>query len=223
MNLIQESYQRLFPDKPFNYIAELEYNRRLADFNANIKLQHNTIKLSLNLQWKDIDDEIKMGLIQSLLLKILKQKQHTPNIELYNNFIKNIHILTPKTLSDPKLQSSFQRINEQFFHNQLEQPNLSWGQNAVRKLASYNFHNDSIVVSSVFRDASQEMIDYLVYHELLHKFHKFRHRNGRSSFHSKAFRYDERQFPHYERIEREINRYVRAGRKMQGRAWWRLF
>ena len=75
MDLIPESFQRLFPDKPFFYQSEMQYNRRLSDFNANIRLHNNTIAVNLNLQWKDIDNEIKIGLIQTLLLKILHQKK----------------------------------------------------------------------------------------------------------------------------------------------------
>ncbi len=49
MNLIQESFSRLFPDKEFSYQTEMEYNRRLADFNANIFLYNNKIRVNLNL------------------------------------------------------------------------------------------------------------------------------------------------------------------------------
>ncbi|MDP3734239.1 MAG: hypothetical protein Q8R37_03340, partial [Nanoarchaeota archaeon] len=73
MDLIQESFQRLFPEQEFRYKTAMEYNRRLSHFNANVKLEYNTLSVNLNLQWKDIDDEIKIGLIQHLLLKILKQ------------------------------------------------------------------------------------------------------------------------------------------------------
>ena len=80
MNLIQESYQRLFPEKEFLYQSGIEYNRRLSDFNANIKLYKNKISVNMNLQWKDIDNEIKIGLIQSLLLKILRKKGNSINM-----------------------------------------------------------------------------------------------------------------------------------------------
>ena len=89
MNLIQESYQRLFPDQLFSYQTKLGYNRRLGDFNANVRLHQNIIEINLNLQWKDIDNEIKIGLIQHLLLKVFKKKTTTSNITLYNNFVKN--------------------------------------------------------------------------------------------------------------------------------------
>ncbi|MFH1276272.1 MAG: hypothetical protein ABIH82_04105 [Candidatus Woesearchaeota archaeon] len=220
MDLIQESYQRLFPEKEFSYITKLEYNRRLSAFNANIKLHRDTIFINLNLQWKDIDNEIKIGLMQHLLLKIFKKKnktnimQNTSNIALYNNFVRNIPLLTPKTKTDWVLEASFERVNEKFFQKEMEKPNLTWGQNSKRKLASYNFHDDTVSVSTLFKDAREEVLDYLMYHELLHKYHKFKHNNGRSAFHTTAFRKDEKQYPHFNEIEKEINLIIRGKRSL---------
>jgi len=222
MNLIQESFIRLFPDKPFSYQTEIEYNRRLSDFNANIIKRKEIIHLHLNLQWKDIDDEIKIGLIQHLLLKVFKSKKRTTsNIELYNNFIKNIPLLTEKTKTHPVLEDSFKRVNEQFFQNELEPTNLTWGQDSFRKLASYNFHSDTITVSTIFKESRQEVRDYLMYHEMLHKHHKFRSKNGRSAFHTREFRKDEQSYPNYKLIEKEIEGIIGAKRKP--RSFWKFF
>lgn len=219
MNLIQASYQRLFPDTELPYQTVMEYNRRLSDFNANIRLTRNTLSLHLNLQWKDIDEEIKIGLVQHLLLRVLKKKGNTPNIDLYHHFIRNIPTLMPKTKNDHILESSFQRINEQFFQNHIEQPNLEWGTNSFRKLASYNFHNDTITVSTLFTDARAEILDYIMYHEMLHKHHKFRHTNGRSAFHTREFRDAEHAYPDHELIEKEITNIVRL--KKGHESWWK--
>ena len=220
MNLIQTSYQRLFPDTQLPYQTAMEYNRRLSDFNANIRLSRNTLFLHLNLQWKDIDEEIKIGLVQHLLLRILKKKGNTPNIDLYHNFIRNIPTLMPKTKNDQMLESSFVRINHQFFQNHVEQPNLEWGTNSFRKLASYNFHNDTITVSTLFTDARAEILDFLMYHEMLHKHHKFKHHNGRSSFHTREFREAEHAYPDHEMIEKEITAILRQKRRRT--SWWRF-
>ncbi len=212
MDIIQESFQRLFPDKECSYTYELEYNRRLSSFNANIRRQGNTIQVNLNLQWKDIDQEIKIGLIQHLLLKILKAKGHTQNIDLYHHFVKNIPLMTPKVRGDEMLEASFQRVNGQFFSTMMEQPNLCWGTDSRRKLAHYNFHDDTITVSTIFQQAKIELLDAVMYHELLHKQHQFSHRNGRSSFHSPAFREDERRFPNHDAVEKEIQQLARKKR-----------
>jgi len=220
MNLIEESYTRLFPNQELPYTTYLEYNKRLADFNANIKLEVNHLSLHLNLQWKDIDKEIKIGLVQSLILKILKKRTTTPNIDLYNNFIKQIPLLTPKTETDPILEASFHRLNEQFFFNQMEKPNLKWGKDSHRKLAHYNFHDDSVTVSTLFKETPQEILDYLMYHELLHKKHQFNHKNGRSSFHSPAFKEDEAQYPQYKDREQDITGIIRKKKRVRFWNWF---
>ena len=218
MNLIQESFQRLYPHQEFSYLTKLGYNRRLGDFNANVRLHKNTIEINLNLQWKDIDNEIKIGLIQHLLLKVFKNKKNTTqNIELYNNFVKNIAILTPKTKSNPTLVLSFWRVNERLFDNQLEQPNLTWGQASYRKLAGYNFHNDTVTVSTIFQNEKEEVLDYLMYHELLHKHHKFKHKNGRSSYHDREFKQAERLYPHYKKIEETINGIIKKKKRTRNK------
>ncbi|MFA6461485.1 MAG: SprT-like domain-containing protein [Candidatus Woesearchaeota archaeon] len=212
-NLIQQAFSRLFPDKEFLYETELNYNLRLSDFNSNIRFTPRKIIINMNLQWKDIDDEIKIGLIQSLLLKMFKKKVNSPNIDLYNNFVKNIPILTPKTKTDVQLESAFHRVNQQFFESKLELPNLTWGSDSRRKLASYNFHEDIIVVSTIFKNSSEHILDYLMYHEMLHKWQKFEQKNGRSAFHTKEFREAERKYPNYPEVEKEIQSIIRDSKK----------
>ncbi len=209
MNLIQEAYSRLFPGKEFPFAAKLSYNLRLSDFNSNLRYYQDHLEVNLNLQWKDIDDEIKIGLIQTLLLKVLKQKKNTQNIELYHNFLKNIPLLTSKNKSDPQLDASFRRVNQQFFEGKLEKPNLEWGSDSHRKLASYNLHRDTVTFSTLFREAPLEMIDYLMYHELLHKLQQFTHKNGRSFFHTREFRKEEKKYPDYENMEKDIQKLLR--------------
>jgi len=209
MNLIQESYQRLFPDKQFNYKTKIEYNRRLSPFNANITRSSDEIKINVNLQWKNIDDEIKIGLMQHLLTKIFKSKRNTPNIELYHNFLKQIPSMTPKTKTDFILEKSFNRVNEQFFGGGMQQPNLQWGKEARRKLASYNYQSDMVTVSNVYKNASQQVLDYLMYHELLHKHFQFTCKNGRSTYHSREFKEAERLFPNQKEVEQETHKLAR--------------
>lgn len=221
MDLIQESFQRLFPEKEFSYQSELNYNRKLSRFNANVRFNRQKLAINLNLEWKNIDPEIRIGLIQSLLLKVFKEKKNTPNIELYHNFIKNIPLMTNSNDNDSKLEESFSRINQQFFFNQMTKPNLSWGQDSRRKLASYNFNQDEVSLSTLFKEARPEILDYLMYHELLHREQKFRHRNGRSFYHTREFREAESQFPNKKMIEEEIGKIIR--KRPVKRNWWNFW
>ena len=157
-SLVHEAYSRLWPEKDFNYSVKEEYNRRLSDFNANISLRGKHLTVKYNLKWKRIDREIKIGLVQNLLLKMfakksLEKKRSTFNIKLYNNFCKQI----PTYVSEDHdlesncdlLRESFNRVNEQFFASELDECSLKWGSPAVRRLASYNFNNNSNNISNL--------------------------------------------------------------------------
>jgi predicted metal-dependent hydrolase len=99
-------------------------------------------------------------------------------------------------------------------------PNLRWGQRSFRKLAQYNFHNDTITVSSIFRDVDEKVLDYIMYHEMLHKYIQFEQKNGRSTFHTRQFREMEWMYPGYKDIEKEINRIIRKNQLTTAQRWW---
>ncbi len=219
VDLIEESFRRLFPDRRFSYLTEEKYSLRLKDFNANILLRGGKITVKYNLQWKNIDDEIKIGLIQTLLLKLFKVRDKTSvsylNIDLYNDFLKRIPDFAEVHKSHPELEDSFHRVNSELLDGELEKPNLVWGKASTRKLACYNFHNNTVTVSTVFKESPKHVLDFLMYHELLHKKFQFSHKNGRASYHSSAFRAAERQFPGYPAVEKDIETEIRRHKRGQ--------
>jgi predicted metal-dependent hydrolase len=209
MNIIQEAFQKIYPDKTLNYTVSIKYSGRFKAYNANVQINKYTNNLIFNLSktWKPINREIKIGLIQSLLIKIFKQKASSTNIDLYNSFIKNLHIAIPKTKSNPILLDAFNRVNSIYFFNSIEQPNLKWGSASATKLGSYEYQTDTITISSLFKETEQELLDYVIYHELLHKKHKFKTtKNGRSFHHTNKFKKEEKQFKSSEEIEQKLKK-----------------
>ena len=211
MNLIQEAFQKLYSDKQLNYSVSIKYSGRFKPYNANVQINKFTRHLQFNLskKWREVSREIKIGLIQSLLIKIFKQKASTINIDLYSSFIKNLHIAIPKTSSDPILLDSFNRVNHSYFFNLIEQPNLKWGSVSATKLGSYEYQTDTITISSLFKETEQELLDYIIYHELLHKKHKFKTSGTRSYHHTAKFKKDEKQFKNSEEIEKKLKNLCR--------------
>jgi|TARA_B100002003_G_scaffold242067_1_gene264561 predicted metal-dependent hydrolase len=205
MNLIEESYTRLYPNKEFTHLTEIKYSGKFKPFNANVRYSSNKITLNLSKKWRKIDKEITIGLVQELLIKIFKIKKHTKNMDMYNSFIKNLHKYTPKTESHPLLESSFQRVNDRHFSNILEQPNLKFGKKSFSKLGSYEYASDTITISKAL-EYDLELIDYVMYHELLHKKHQFKSKNGRALHHSTKFRQDEKLFPNHDLMEKRLSR-----------------
>lgn len=205
MDLIEESFKRLYQDREFSYYTDIIYSGKFRPFNANIRLAHNKITLNLSKEWKNIDQEIKMGLVQELLVKLFKSRKHTQNIDMYNSFIKSLHNFVPKTESDPILEKSFVRVNDKYFLNLIEQPNLKFGKRSFSKLGSYEYASDTVTLSLALKD-DLELLDYVMYHELLHKKYKFNNKNGRNYHHTGLFKEKEKEFLNSELMEKRLKR-----------------
>ena len=212
-SLIIEAFQELYPDKELKYNISLKYSRKFKPYNANVKLRSNNLMFNFSREWKKISKEIQMGLIQELLIKILKEKtKKTMNMELYNLFMKNVYIAIPKTKTDEILEASFERINDAYFSGMLDKPNLQWGNASTSKLGCYEYGSDTITISTIFKNESKELLDYVMYHEMLHKKFKFQSRNGRNLHHSSEFKKMEVKFESRELMEKEISRIARKHR-----------
>ena len=207
--LINEAFTELFPNKNIeDYNFNIKYHNNFNPYNANVKYKNNNYQFNLSKKWRKISKEIQIGLIQELLLKIFKEKKKTTNIDLYNLFLKNVHISIPKDKSDPVLEESFNRLNEKYFFGQIEQPNLVWGTNSLRKLGHYEYGSDTISMSTIFKKMDMELLDYVMHHEMLHKKHKFNNKNGRNFHHTKEFKDNERAFSNKD-MEKELARALR--------------
>ncbi|MEK6983601.1 MAG: SprT-like domain-containing protein [Nanoarchaeota archaeon] len=212
-SLTEEAFQQLHPEKEIKFNFSLKYSRKFKPYNANVKLYGNNLIFNLSKEWKKISKEIQIGLIQELMAKILKEKtKKTMNMELYNLFMKNVHLAIPKTKTDAILEQSFDKVNETYFNGMLDKPNLQWGNPSTSKLGSYEYGSDTITISTIFKSAQQELLDYVMYHEMLHKKFKFQNKNGRNLHHGSEFRKMEAKFENKALMDKEISKLARKYR-----------
>jgi hypothetical protein len=201
---VDELYER------FPYFTYLRYSGRFKPYRGSVKLRGDRITFNLSKKWKTVSEDIQVGLIQELLLKLMRTRlkplrKNTQSIELYNFFMQKIHIAVPKTDIDPVLEESFDRVNDKYFYGNLEKTNLVWGNSSLTKLGSYEYGTDTIMISKILA-SDTELVDYVMYHEMLHKKHKFRKSGGRSFHHTAAFKRDERAFENSRILEKSLSR-----------------
>jgi hypothetical protein len=214
-HLIEEAHQLLYPDREFKFIPKLTYSGRFKDYNANVVWRGKILEFKLCKKWRNVSKEIKIGLMQELMVKLFKSKKHTLYMDLYNGFVRKIHIAIPKTKSDPVLEASFHRLNERYFFGMLEQPNLSWATASTTKLGCYDFKTDEISMSTVFKklhEKNPNLLDVVMYHEMLHKHLKYTNKNGKSCYHSAEFKKKEREFENFDRVDGELTSELRKVR-----------
>lgn len=201
-DLILESFADLYPEKQFPFQPILKYSAKFKGFNANIKLRRDLLTVSMSKQWRQVSKDIQMGLIQDLMVRLLKDKRTTTNIQLYLSFMKNVHLVVPKTKTDPVLADAFNQLNQKFFDGLMETPNFEW-MDGRRTVGLYEYGTDTILISRHLQHSPQ-LLGYVMYHEMLHKKHKFASKPGRQCHHSKAFREEEAKFPNAQQLEREL-------------------
>ena len=102
------------------------------------------------------------------------------------------------------LEDVFARVNEAYFGGELDRPRLAWSPSSTRvEMGRYDYLRDTVMLSVTLdaRDVPDYVIDYVMYHELLHKKIGRRVVNGRHYFHTPAFREAERAFSRYEEAQ----------------------
>ncbi|MFP4403540.1 MAG: SprT-like domain-containing protein [Nanoarchaeota archaeon] len=203
MDILKKAFVELDLKDDFSF--KISYSGKFKGYNANAKYTKNSISFNLSKNWLLIDEDIKLGLIQTLLCKIFKIKKTTLKMNLYENFIKSVHLSTTNPKSDPILEFSFNKINEIYFDNFLEKPNLIFGRESFRQFGSYDYGTDTISINPLLKN-HKDVLDYVMYHEMLHKKFKFNTKNNRSFHHTKEFKKEEDKFLNKKEIEQKLTK-----------------
>jgi len=103
--------------------------------------------------------------------------------------------------SSINLLEVFKRVNKEYFEDSLSQPRLGWSsRKSLKTFGRYQIDTDTLVISKSL-DSSQipaYVIDFVMYHELLHKQLGAVRQNGRMKAHTSNFRAAEKHFQFYQ-------------------------
>ena len=97
------------------------------------------------------------------------------------------------------LDAVFEQLNTRFFHGLMARPQMSWSQTKTRRiLGHYDPAHNAIIISRIFDHPAvpSYVLEYIVYHEMLHLKHPVRLRGSRRCVHSAEFQAEEKLFPH---------------------------
>ena len=212
----------LFPDRRDERRFSVRYSGRFARYNANVRYTRREVVFSLSKAFLEVSEEIRQGVIEHLLCKVYGEDRPSMNQDLYRSFMRHLNKVAVIDEKDPFLLSRFKVINEGYFNGMMTEPNLKWGQESFRKLGHYEYSSDTIVISKVFSKAVDDekvrgLLDYVLYHEMLHKKHQYDHTKKRARHHTKAFKEDEKKW-HDPDVERKLRSFL--GKKRLRKALW---
>jgi hypothetical protein len=114
------------------------------------------------------------------------------------------------------LSDAFERVRAAYFGDEMRRPAMHWSRTFTGcKFGHYDPVRDTVMVSASLdrRDVPEHVIDFIVYHELVHRKLGFRWTGDRRDAHTPEFRAEEKRFARYAEVQTFLDRFVNdAGR-----------
>jgi hypothetical protein len=110
------------------------------------------------------------------------------------------------------LDEVFKRVNKVYFNGRMPRPRLTWNRTLTRsKMGHYQPGRDTVMISITLDNAAVPayVIDFVMYHELLHKKLGIQMVNGRRLAHTPTFRQEERRFKQYDAARQFLSGFER--------------
>jgi len=211
---IPNKYRRYQPEISLYHISPL----------YRIRFRRKVLEIKIQQGFLGAPDEMFLAVLQIALGKDRKSFrntiQHYAQTKDFQQLRERLEYLgiDPQTLSEGEkvnLMPVFHRVNERFFQGKLSPPHLVWSRVLTyRKFGHYQFDTDTVMISRSVdqEDVPDYVLDYLMYHELLHKILGRKELNGRQYAHTPVFKDKEHLFPRHQ----EARDYLEAlSRKIQ--------
>jgi hypothetical protein len=190
--------------------------------NHTIRLRGGRIFVRLAEICESAPLETQRALAFILVAKLLRKKVPPLAAQIYQSFVKSQEmqakavenkrakgrkVITSSMGEIYDLDEIFMRLNQTYFRNSIEKPTLSWSaRKTYRILGHHDSTHETIIISKSLDDAKvpKYVVEFVVFHEMLHVFHPTTHRDGRRYNHTPQFRRDERKFAEYDAAENWI-------------------
>jgi predicted metal-dependent hydrolase len=220
----EDAFHRLDPKRSVPEIDVRFYP--YVGINHTIRVRNGKVFVRISEICRDMPAAEQDALAYILVSKLLRKKVPDWANNTYSNYIKShevrqraterkrVHgrkVITSAAGTVYDLNETFDRLNGAYFAGQLEKPVLSWSaKKTYRILGHHDSTHKTIIVSRSLdsTDVPRFVVDYVVFHEMLHIHHPTVHHNGRRYNHTAAFRRDEQRFTNFHEAERWIGRNV---------------
>jgi len=210
----------------------LGFNRPLPEFRVSyfpyaglrskIRLRGNVIDAGISDLLLEARPLVLEALAEILLCKLFRRRPSREAQECYQAFAR--HTETARRIDEVRrcrgakvirppwgfffnLQEIFDDLNRCFFQGEIRVQRLGWS--AVRSrtvLGHFDSAHSSITISRWLDSARMPryLVEYVVFHEMLHVVYPVERNGHRRVVHSAEFRAAERKFPQYEQARRKL-------------------
>ena len=211
LELFQETYHEL---RPGASLPEMKIDfYAFANVNNTIRLREGKLLVRLSDLLEGAPDDVLRAIAHILLAKMYRKPIDRGHAARYRKYVgshdiaRKAHLVRQmrgrKLLRSPRghfydLDAIFEELNTRFFHGLMARPRMSWSQTKTRRiLGHYDPAHNAIIISRIFDHPAvpRYVLEYIVYHEMLHLKHPVRLWGSRRCVHSAEFQEEEKLFP----------------------------
>jgi len=191
-----------------------------VSINNTIRLRQGELYVRLSDLLEGAPEEVLEAILHILLAKLYRRPVSRSHAARYRRYVAS-HDLTAKARlvrnmrgrkhihtargHHVDLEPMFDDLNRRFFHGLLGRPLLTWSRDHARnRLGHYDPAHNAIVISRMFDDrrVPQFVVEYILFHEMLHLKHPVKLRGSRRCVHPREFLEEEKLFPELERAQK---------------------
>jgi len=219
--IFEKSLQSYFPVDKYKLEAVFYPSKGTRH---TVELKNHTVNFRIAQSFREAPERILTILGIILLGKLFRLSVDRKLRKEYRHFVQD-HILpdNPARHRQPSSRYSakgryydlgeiYRVLNRQYFNNQLRFPVLGWSlQKSYRRLGFFSAEKNLLVISRIFDSGSvpRAVVEYLMYHEMLHLCFPAQTQNGRRNIHHAQFRHFEHRFPGYYEIQNWLRKNTR--------------
>ncbi len=211
LELFQETYRELRPGSSLPGMKVEFY--AFANVNNTIRLREGKLLVRLSDLLEGAPEAVLRAIAHILRAKMYRKpidRSHSARYRKYvgsHDIVRKAHLVRQmrgrKLLRSPRghfydLDAIFEELNTRFFHALMARPRMSWSQTKTRRiLGHYDPAHNAIIISRIFDHPAvpRYVLEYIVYHEMLHLKHPVKLRGSRRCVHSADFQQEEKLFP----------------------------
>jgi len=194
-----------------------------VNIDSRIKSSNGTVYVRLAELLRNSPAQPHQALALILVAKLLGRKVPKNARNIYREYISEKDFQARafahkrrkgrKILTSPKgkffdLDNIFGKLNLIYFQNEIQKPKLSWSQRKTyRRLGHHDPVHKAIIISKSLDEKSvpKFVVEFVVYHEMLHIKHPAIHKNGMRRIHTPIFKRDEQNFAYFDEAENWID------------------
>jgi predicted metal-dependent hydrolase len=220
--IFEETFSEL---RPRSLIPEIRVSFfRFANVNNTIRLREGRLLVRISDLLEGAPEPVLRSIAHILLAKMYRMPINREHSTRYRRYVSTHHMsqkahLVRQMRGRKRIRSAqghvyhleevFEDLNRRFFYGLLARPLMTWsGERSRNRLGHYDPAHNAIVVSSIFDHprVPPYVVEYIVYHEMLHLKHPVKLRGSRRCVHSAEFQAEEKLFDHLDAAKEFLKR-----------------